>query len=150
MPPTKVGEHRAPDGSLGTVYSLTWYNDVKTETLPPLPKLDLSPDDRLAYMDDLHFWPFAFMYLEYEYNGRHLQREAVDCIMGMVFNGEKYKARPETYGRLEDVTETAVIEVRRLAEQFRNEWKPCIDVWYREAYNRYPSFKARHDYLPGL
>ena len=150
MSVTKVDEYRTPDGSLRPVYSLTWCNDVKTETLPMLPQLDLLLSDRPAKMDDLHLWPFAFMYLEYEYNGRHLQREAVNCIMGMVFNGEKYKARPETYERLEDVTETAVIVVRGLAEQFRNEWKPCIDVWYREAYDRYPSFKARHDYLPGL
>ena len=150
MSVTKVDEHRTPDGSLRTVYSLTWCNDVKTETLPMLPQLDIAKKYRPVDMDDLHLWPFAFMYLEYEFNGRHLQQEAVNCIMGMVFNGRNFKARPSTYDKLDDVKERAVIVVRRLAEQFRKEWKPCIDIWYQEAYDRYPSFKARHDYLPGL
>ena len=90
------------------------------------------------------------MYLEYDHNGRHLQREAVNCIMGMVFHGEGYEARSNTYAKLDNVKDTVVIAVRRLADLFREAWKPCIDDWYQEAYNRYPSFKARHDYLPGL
>lgn len=90
------------------------------------------------------------MYLEYDYNGVHLQREAVNCIMGMVFYGEDYQAHHNKWTKLDNIEDELVTKVRELAAPFRAEWKPCIDGWYQEAYNRYPSFKARHDYLPGL
>ena len=70
--------------------------------------------------------------------------------MGMVFKGERDEARHKTYNKLDNVNDSVVIAVKRLAVQFGDEWKPCIDDWYQEAYNRYPSFKARHDYLPRL
>ena len=149
MSATLLAETRASNGFPVQEYSLTWCDNVKRETLL-LPQLDISPYKKFKDMDNLHTWAFAFMYLEYDNNGRHLQREAVNCIMGMVFYGEGWEAHHSKYTKLDNLEDDLVKKVRQLADPFRDIWKPCIDDWYQEAYLRYPLFKARHDYLPKL
>ena len=149
-----VGQDKGPNDTVAMLYRLTRWDGAKTETLPMIPNIMIpirdKPTSKAKAMHDVNLWAWAFMYLEYDYDERQLQREAVDEILGLLFYGLGHVTNSKHWERLEHADDNVVTEVRRLAPEFKEIWKPCIDGWYHEAYNRIPLFKARHDYLPGL